>query len=660
MALSHDILSQFAKLVTKDNTKNAESTIYGTIIVDSDGNKYVKLDGSDQLTPLSNDERPVADSTTANANEGERVSVLIKNHTATVTGNISSPAARTEDVENLGDQLSKVQEFDILIGERVEANEAYIKKLQTDKADIGELNAAVAKIEELEATKASIYELTAAKAEITDLIATKIDAEIIEATYAKIEDLEAVNADIDQLKADNVEITNKLTAAEAEIDNLEVNKLSVKDAEMQYATIENLNATNAKVGTLESDVADIDTLIFGSASGSTIQTSFANAVIAQLGNAQIKSAMIESLSASKITAGDIITNNVRVMSEDGSLLISDETIQISDDTRVRVQIGKDAANDYSINIWDADGNLMFSEGGITDSAIKDAIIRNDMVASDANIAASKLDISSLFTEINNSTETINANKVLIDTEAGTLDVAFTQMETDISGLSDDVSSQGTALSIVQGQISSKIWQEDIKTATEGLATEESVTELSTQFSALDQDVDSISATVASHTTQIAEKADSSEVVAVNDKVTKVEADLEGFKTTVSETYVTEGELAEVDDKFGNYSTTEEMQSAIAQSAEEISLTVSSKYATKEEISGIEVGARNLIRNSTTLIFTDYYFYEVVLTVTDDGNGNITLHSDNITVTNNGEGEIAMDIFGVTATDDENGNVTISK
>ena len=53
--------------------------------------------------------------------------------------------------------------------------------------------------------------------------------------------------------------------------------------------------------------------------------------------------MIENIAADKITSGDIITNNVRVMSEYGSLLISDETIQISDETRVRVQIGKDAS-----------------------------------------------------------------------------------------------------------------------------------------------------------------------------------------------------------------------------------------------------------------------------------------------------------------------------
>lgn len=91
MGLSNDLISQFIK-VTNDNTKKKnESTYYGTIN-DSNGNKYVRLDGSEFLTPISS---------TVDAKNGERVTVMIKNHTAIVTGNISSPAARTGDVAEI-------------------------------------------------------------------------------------------------------------------------------------------------------------------------------------------------------------------------------------------------------------------------------------------------------------------------------------------------------------------------------------------------------------------------------------------------------------------------------------------------------------------------------------------------------------------------------
>ena len=187
MALSHELISQFAKIVKEDKKSNSESTVCGTVVTDGNGNKYVKLDGSDQLTPLSDDERPSADSTTTSANDGERVSVLIKNHSATVTGNISSPSVRTGDFNDLGDQVSEIKQFDIVIAEQVQANEGYIKQLQTDKANVGDLTAAQAKITELETKKASIEELNAAKAEITDIVATKIDTEVANATFATIE-----------------------------------------------------------------------------------------------------------------------------------------------------------------------------------------------------------------------------------------------------------------------------------------------------------------------------------------------------------------------------------------------------------------------------------------------------------------------------------------
>lgn len=76
MELSYEIISQFAKVVNdnRGNNKGSETTVYGVVVSDGNGNKYVKLDGSDQLTPLSDNERPSADSTTANANIGDRVS----------------------------------------------------------------------------------------------------------------------------------------------------------------------------------------------------------------------------------------------------------------------------------------------------------------------------------------------------------------------------------------------------------------------------------------------------------------------------------------------------------------------------------------------------------------------------------------------------------
>ena len=265
MALSHELISQFAKIVKDDKKQSSESTVYGMVVTDGNGNKYVKLDGSDQLTPLTDSERPSADSTTASANEGERVSVLIKNHTATVTGNISSPSVRSEDFKNLDDQVTDIKKFDIVIAERVQANEGYIKKLQTDKADVGDLTAANAKITELETKKASVEELNAAKAEITDLKTTKLDTEVANATYATIKNLDATNANLENLDATYGQFqelaTNKFTAIDADIKKLDTEKLSATTADAKYATIDFSNIGMAAIQKLFTDSGIIGDLV---------------------------------------------------------------------------------------------------------------------------------------------------------------------------------------------------------------------------------------------------------------------------------------------------------------------------------------------------------------------------------------------------------------
>uniref|UniRef100_A0AAU8B5N1 Minor structural protein n=1 Tax=Dulem virus 39 TaxID=3145757 RepID=A0AAU8B5N1_9CAUD len=297
------------------------------------------------------------------------------------------------------------------------------------------------------------------------LLAQKASFDYVEANYIQTKELAAISAYIETAVLNSVRAEfatiKQLDAESARIDDLETNSLT---------------ASSAIIQELLSGVADINTLIFGSATGTTIQTEFANAVIAQLGNAQIKSAMIKEVAANKITGLDINTSKLTVHSEDGKSIWSDNTIQISDGTRIRVQIGKDASNDYSINIWDEEGKLMFSEGGITDNAIKTAIIRNEMVSENANISASKLDIESLFDEINNDgSHTLNSSKIYLDSEGQTLDISFLKIKSDTEGVEGELSevketitTQGTQISAIQGQISSKVWQQDIATATENI------------------------------------------------------------------------------------------------------------------------------------------------------------------------------------------------
>lgn len=284
---------------------------------------------------------------------------------------------------------------------------------------------------------------------VNKALINKLSVDEADIRYASIETLKAVNADIDNLK------TNKLDATYADIINANVESLKAVNAD-----IANLKVDYEKVGILDASVADIKTLIFGSATGTTITTDFSNSVIAVLGEAQIKSAMIDSLDASKITALDINTTNVLVHSEDGKSQWKDNTIQISDSNRVRVQIGKDANSDYNMYIWDKSGNLMFDAIGLTDKGIQRQVIRDDMVKDNADIAASKLNIESLFNVINNDgSHTLNSSKIYVDSEQQTLDSVFKSIQTTVGGNS---TLWGSAIKQSKDFIDQKLWWTDIR------------------------------------------------------------------------------------------------------------------------------------------------------------------------------------------------------
>lgn len=252
MAISSEILYEFAK-ITNDTVKDkSETTVYGTA-VEYDGGIHIKLDGSDRLTPVV---------TTTDILPGDRVMVMIKNHTATVTGNISSPAARKEAVDevskNVEDVGSKIDEFEIVIANKVDtkvldAEKARIDALTADNVTIKErLTANEADIDTLEADNAAITgKLTANEAEITDLKTNKLDVTIAEAKYATVENLTATNETVYNLNATYGEFasvtTSKLDAHTASIDSLEANKLSASQADLAYAKIDFTNIGTAAI-----------------------------------------------------------------------------------------------------------------------------------------------------------------------------------------------------------------------------------------------------------------------------------------------------------------------------------------------------------------------------------------------------------------------------
>ncbi|WP_419749295.1 phage tail spike protein [Terrisporobacter petrolearius] len=357
----------------------------------------------------------------------------------------------------------------------VQASVADVQVLISNKANITDLNATNASIESLKSNKANIEDLNATNATVNNLKSDK----------ASVSELNAVKAQIGTLEAGEI-VSDKLHAQDANIKNLTSNKANISD----------LNATNATVGNLNADVGKINTLLAGNIASSNIQAGGITSDRLTIQNGFIANAMIGSVDAGKINTGTLDTNRVNVQSESGNLLIQDNTIQIRDKTRVRVQIGKDGANDYSMSVWDTQGNIMFDARGMTQDAIKSEIIRNDMVSPNANINGSKLNINSVINEVNEKgTTTLKSSKIKFDDINQTLDVAFSSLKSTADDTKKKTEANTTAISIAQGEIKTAI--ENTKIVKDG-----QTVLLKDEYSKLEQNVGSISSKVSSTETKL--------------------------------------------------------------------------------------------------------------------------------------------------------------
>ena len=273
--------------------------------------------------------------------------------------------------------------------------------------------------------QAIIKEAIIEKANIKDVEAVSIRTQNLEAKTAKIEEAIIGVAHIEDLNAINANI-EKLIAADATINNALIGK----------ADITELNAVQGNITALNSQVANIQTLVNGNLSSENIQVGGITGANLNMDTIFVKDANMVNVNINSLKAGDFSATKFRIVSDSGNMLISDNTIQIRDNNRVRVQIGKDTSNDYNMYVWDSAGKLMFDATGLKADGIKNKIIRDDMISDNANIDGAKLNISSLITEINKDTNTsvIKSSKVQLDTVGQTLEVAFNSLKSNVDNI----------------------------------------------------------------------------------------------------------------------------------------------------------------------------------------------------------------------------------
>ena len=264
MALSNEIVSQFAKLTNGNKETEKEDILYGTVVI-SDGKKYVRLDGSNMDTPISS---------TTNIKANDRVMVMIKDHAAIVTGNITSPSADQESVDDLNDKTddisNQVTKFGIIVSykistEDITALNATFEAMKAISGKFSELDAVTAEIETLQAKIASVEYLDA-----NDISAINAEIENIQAKFGSFtgvttEDLNTFNAEITNLTARlgnfTYVSTEVLNAMKATIRDLDTKKLSAEQADLKYANIDFSNIGEAAIEKVFADSGIIKDLV---------------------------------------------------------------------------------------------------------------------------------------------------------------------------------------------------------------------------------------------------------------------------------------------------------------------------------------------------------------------------------------------------------------
>lgn len=251
------------------------------------------------------------------------------------------------------------------------------------------------------------------------------------------------------------------------IDHAMINKLDVDTAKITYATITNLNATNANIEKLNADVgnfrdltatqfkaanakidildgnyANIKTLLSGNAGVGDLQNIHLTSQNAVIDSALIRNAVMQTVTISDLLAGTISTDKFTIVSDDGGIRIQGATQQWKDvNGVVRLQAGKDASGNFTFALFDETGKgILIDAAGVQKGAIADGVVVDSMVSDNANIAASKLDIDSLFKEINNSAQVIKSSRIWFDDSGQNLNQAYSQISKNITTVQETANS----------------------------------------------------------------------------------------------------------------------------------------------------------------------------------------------------------------------------
>jgi myosin heavy subunit len=255
MELDKNLLKEFVKITNDSEVKSENKYLRGTIVKNS-GGKYVQLDGSTTVTPISE---------LVNVEEGDRVLVTIENHKATIVGNFSFPPSARKEQEAIDKANAAKNAADNVVNT---ANTAQQKAQEaSDKADtaVNQISIATAAANEAKQQAAEAIEL--ANNANDNISETKELAQQASAEAKEAKDSAATSqAASAEAQAEVSRLQGEVTAAKENInealENLEDYTEQFKAIEETYSTKVELGETKAELETnISKKVGELETTI---------------------------------------------------------------------------------------------------------------------------------------------------------------------------------------------------------------------------------------------------------------------------------------------------------------------------------------------------------------------------------------------------------------
>ena len=191
----------------------------------------------------------------------------------------------------------------------IKANDRVLVLVKNHEATvIGSPSSPTARLEELNNLGTEVTEFKAVATR--DLIAARADIDNLNANKLSVKDAELKYATIEKLDAENATINGKLTAYEASIEGLKADKIDASEVEAKYATIESLEATDAKFDKLDTTYAKVTALDAQKARIDDLDANKLSATDADLKYADIDFANISDAAVENFYAASGIIQNL--------------------------------------------------------------------------------------------------------------------------------------------------------------------------------------------------------------------------------------------------------------------------------------------------------------------------------------------------------------